>query len=113
MQRWRGISYVSNLPVTEARVKSQPMLFLKVMSESMVMQQHGYLSTSVTYITTKIHMDIPDLGCCPGPHRCLMAMNKWPCPSQTAALQPEELVPSLTSYSTQFMKQSLYLAWAT
>ena len=65
MQRWRGISYVSNLPVTDARVKSQPMLFLKAMFESMVMQQQGYLSMSMTYITTEIHMDTPDLGCFP------------------------------------------------
>lgn len=46
-------------PVTEAMVKSQLMLQMRVMSGSTAMQQQRSVSMSVSHITTKDHMDSP------------------------------------------------------
>lgn len=51
------------VPPPEAMVKSQLMLPLRVISESIAMQQEGPVLMSVVHIATKDHADVSRRGC--------------------------------------------------
>lgn len=49
---------------SEAIVKAQPEPSLRAMSGSVIEQQQGPVSMSVSHITTKDHVDVSGLVCC-------------------------------------------------
>ena len=78
-------------------MKSQPVLLLRVMSGSIVMQQNGSVLMSVVHITTKDRVDISDLGCCLEPHRCTRVVHSWSHFSPSASLWRADPAPCLNS----------------